>query len=287
MCARRFIIMIGRVDVKIWRPKTAGVDAEFACHRRRVAVQQSATKTAGPCMPEKPLRYDVGMRWDGGYVYDGPPEPRSHMDQIKFSASSLPEPEVISTAKTVHTKMTGNSNFTTPNPTLVALQAAIDAAEQATDTYATAEQTLKEKLTQRVAAVDALRVLLTQESQYVANTAKGNGAVILSAGFAIRSGRGPAAPLEAVVNMSCSAGDHAGELDVMWDGQAGAKMYVLQICTGDPLVEANWRQVDLTTKSKFAVTGLTSGTRYWFRVAARGTGNTQGPWSDFAEKMAP
>ena len=40
------------------------------------------------------------------------------------------------------------------------------------------------------------------------------------------------------------------------------------------------------TKSKATVTGLTSGTKYWFRVRAIGA-TGPGPWSDPATKIAP
>jgi len=53
----------------------------------------------------------------------------------------------------------------------------------------------------------------------------------------------------------------------------------------DPL-GGTWTQFDLCTASKITVTGLVSGKKYWFRVAAKGTG-AQGPWSDPAQKMAP
>jgi len=62
-------------------------------------------------------------------------------------------------------------------------------------------------------------------------------------------------------------------------------MYIWQVCS-DPMTEANWRQVDVITASKTTVTDLTSGTKYWFRVAAKASG-AQGPWSDPAQKMAP
>ncbi|HEV7473405.1 MAG TPA: fibronectin type III domain-containing protein [Pyrinomonadaceae bacterium] len=42
----------------------------------------------------------------------------------------------------------------------------------------------------------------------------------------------------------------------------------------------------MSTKSSFTVTGLTPGTRYWFRVAAVGAGGQSG-WSDPASKIAP
>ena len=47
-------------------------------------------------------------------------------------------------------------------------------------------------------------------------------------------------------------------------------------------------KVGMDSKSSFTATGLTSGTKYWFRVAAVGSGTgNQSPWSDPALKMAP
>ncbi len=65
----------------------------------------------------------------------------------------------------------------------------------------------------------------------------------------------------------------------------GAKTHVVEVCP-DPLSEANWKRIGLPTKSSFTASGLTSGNKYWFRVAAVGAAG-QGPWSDQAMKMAP
>ena len=54
----------------------------------------------------------------------------------------------------------------------------------------------------------------------------------------------------------------------------------------DPISPTSWQQASVVTKSKTTVSGLTSGTKYWFRVAAVGTAG-QGPWSDPATKLAP
>ena len=59
---------------------------------------------------------------------------------------------------------------------------------------------------------------------------------------------------------------------------------VLENCH-DPATASSWQQVGFSTKSKFTVPGLTSGTKYWFRVAAIGTAG-QAPWSDPATAMA-
>ena len=62
---------------------------------------------------------------------------------------------------------------------------------------------------------------------------------------------------------------------------------IWQVCT-DPMLEANWHQIGMDSKTKCTATGLISGTKYWFRVAALGTGTgNQSPWSDPVLKMAP
>jgi chitodextrinase len=55
--------------------------------------------------------------------------------------------------------------------------------------------------------------------------------------------------------------------------------------TTAPLTPGSWKQAGFSTKAKFSVRGLASGTRYWFRVAALGTAG-QGPWSQHASAIA-
>jgi hypothetical protein len=62
----------------------------------------------------------------------------------------------------------------------------------------------------------------------------------------------------------------------------GTKSYEVQQSTD----AANWQHAGVATKSKLTVSGLTTGTKYWFRVRAVG-GNATSPWSDPATKVAP
>jgi chitodextrinase len=55
----------------------------------------------------------------------------------------------------------------------------------------------------------------------------------------------------------------------------------------DPNNPAGWVFVCTCTKSKVSVTGLTSGTKYWFRARAKGGNDATGPWSDPATCFAP
>jgi hypothetical protein len=81
-----------------------------------------------------------------------------------------------------------------------------------------------------------------------------------------------------------------GSWDVgFWDGTGGSLPYkkmkvIVQTCTGDPGVEANWHYADTAVKSSGTLSGLASG-KVWVRVCARGADAKNGPWSDPAEEV--
>lgn len=65
-----------------------------------------------------------------------------------------------------------------------------------------------------------------------------------------------------------------------------AKSYEVQICEGDPSVEANWSHDSTQGKvSHLRITGLTPGKIYSFRIRAIGS-HGPGPWSSYITIMA-
>jgi hypothetical protein len=120
----------------------------------------------------------------------------------------------------------------------------------------------------------------------VESVAGSNEALILSAGMDIRAAPvASTAPPEQPQALTPTANDRDGEVDLSWDTVAGAKSYVIDK-SADPVTASSWSHAAVSTKSNFTVTGLTSGTRYWFRVAAVNN-NGQSGWSDPAMKIAP
>lgn len=85
--------------------------------------------------------------------------------------------------------------------------------------------------------------------------------------------------------LAATAGDHDGAIDLSWEPVADAKSYVEEK-SPDPPTPTSWLHAGVSTKSKMTISGLTSGTRYWFRVAAVGTSGQSG-WGDPATKIAP
>lgn len=66
----------------------------------------------------------------------------------------------------------------------------------------------------------------------------------------------------------------------------GAKGFMIQVCEGDPTIEANWKYwCSATSCTVIEITGLTPGTVYSFRIKAI-AGNRSGGWSSTITMMA-
>jgi hypothetical protein len=181
--------------------------------------------------------------------------------------------------------MTGNPNFVTPNPPLADITAAKAAlrtaysdalSKRAQSKAATDLQADKEKNYER---------LLTLEASYVENASGGDELKIQSAEMSIRAVAVPVGQLLAPTDLYAEVGGGDGEIDLNWKPVFGAKSYLVQMTT-DPNVPDSWAFKKSSTESFTAITGLTSGSKYWFRVAAVGAAG-QGDFSDPAAKYAP
>lgn len=208
------------------------------------------------------------------------------MGRIKLSFNRLSLTEKIAKARQLVSALSDNPGFSTPSPTLATLTAAINETETAAAEAQQARQTAKEKTSVQNQKEDALVRLVSQLAAYVESVAGDDEQMILSAGMDTRERSVPAtASTGEPQALAVSAGNRDGELVLSWDKVAGAKSYVIEK-SGDPPTATGWTHAGVGTKSSFTVTGLTSGTRYWFRVAAVNTSGQSG-WSDPAMKIAP
>jgi hypothetical protein len=208
------------------------------------------------------------------------------MAKIKLNFARLPIPEKTARTKQIVAALTGNASFTTPSPPLATISAAMTALDTAYSEAQTARQTAKEKTSAQNEKEDELNQLMSQLASYVESVAGNDEEMILGAGMdtrekSVAASESPAQPLA----LAASAGDHDGEIDLAWDKVAGSKSYVVEK-SADPPTQTSWSHAGVGTKSGMTITGLTSGTRYWFRVAAVNN-NGQSGWSDPAMKIAP
>lgn len=76
--------------------------------------------------------YDSIATYDSGLLYDDPSSPqptRKKMAKVKLGLRNLSPDETVDLANVIKTAMTGNANFTTPNPTLAAYGTLITTAQ--------------------------------------------------------------------------------------------------------------------------------------------------------------
>jgi hypothetical protein len=207
------------------------------------------------------------------------------MSSIKLNFGRLSVPEKVALTRSVVTKMTTNSHFPTPQPTLTAIGLSADDLEQAEREAKDTRQAAKAKTTIRNNKEDDLERLMAQMVAYVTTVSGGDEEIIQSAGMDVRDAPGVSTVPAQPAALSATAGDFDGTMDLSWDPVVGATSYVIE-ASPDPPTATSWGHHGVSTKSTFTVPGLTSGTRLWFRVAAVNP-NGQGPWSDPATKIVP
>ncbi len=207
------------------------------------------------------------------------------MAKIKLNLQKLSHPQRLQLAQQIITAMTGNANFPNPNPSLANLQTLLTTATTKVNDAEQARQTALQKTTERNTTIDALLAGLIAEAAYVESASGSDVAKIQSAGMDVRAEPAPKGPLPQVQNLSATAGDNEGEIDLQWDSVLGASSYEIQT-SPDPITANSWTHKTSTTKSSVKVTGLPTGSRGWFRVRAVGASGP-GAWSDPATKIVP
>ena len=138
------------------------------------------------------------------------------------------------------------------------------------------------KIAARIIARDALTTLLKNLAPYLELVAAGNVAKLQTTGYDLRHDivqSNTNDPLPGPDEFDFGRGDVSGTMVASADSLPGAGSYELQICTGDPAVEANWKPKGIFLHcSKIITDGYAPGTVYYARLRGIGT-NGPGVWS--------
>ena len=131
---------------------------------------------------------------------------------------------------------------------------------------------------QRAATEAAARTLAVG-----AEALTGAAATLQSGGWELQAARAPVGQLPQPANLVATGGDLEGTVDLSWDAlRRGVQTYIAQQATSS---SGPWTQCYVGKASSCTVTGLTSGTQYWFQVCAIGAAGPSA-WSDPATKRA-
>jgi hypothetical protein len=209
------------------------------------------------------------------------------MPKIKLNLKGLSIPEKVSRARQIVTSLTGNADFPAPHPTLAEVTASVDALETAYNEAHAARQEAKARTSAQNQKEEEADRILSQLGSYIDSASAGDETKIKKAGLDVRgtASASPGAASTAPAALEASAGDYDGQINLRWERTEKAKSYVVEKSL-DPPTNTSWSQAAVVTKAQASVSGLTSGTKYWFRVAAV-SASGQSAWSDPATKIAP
>lgn len=199
---------------------------------------------------------------------------------VKLGLAKKTIPQKTEFGNHVVASMTGNANFTTPNPPLslvtIATKALETAAAAAEQGGPLATQTMHDR-------ENDFDVLMTNEGRYVDMTANGDRDIILSAGMETKKEREPAQLPDAPVIISAKPGKVNGTVDLRIKRPKFGLLHMINM-KSDGEDDSLYKLIATTTKNKFTVTGLASVKKIWFKVADVGTVGTGG-FSDSAASV--
>jgi len=183
----------------------------------------------------------------------------------------------VERSRDIKTKMTGNTNYTDPNPTLVAFGAATDALETA---YNESRNRDKVKIaTMRLRRAELLALVVTLAG-YVQEASEGDGEKILSSGFYVRRTPTPHSDTAGQVHdVRLRDGSNSGKVMASWAAADDAIIYIIEASLTSAFT--NFEMIGVTTKTFKELNGFTVGTTGYIRVTSLGREN-EGPKSDVA-----
>ena len=186
--------------------------------------------------------------------------------KVKTGFPKLPEPNLLTKALDIYKSMNGNTNFPTPTPDLLTLQAAITAYQDAlTDAQSRDRSSVALKNQVRLALITMLNNL----AAYVNFTGNGDIPVLATSGFDLFKISEPVT-VQKPEKVNVTAGPNPGELTTSTRGSKGARSFVHQHNTNATMPDNGWVSTTTTAKT-YTFTGLAKGQEYWVRVAAVGS----------------
>ena len=207
------------------------------------------------------------------------------MARIRLNLKRLSVTDKIAKGRQIVTAMTNNTNFPNPSPPLTEITASLDELTQAFALVQSAKSEVSTRVVTQDNSEAKLDQLLTQLAGYVESVAGRDDTLITSVGMETKAVPSAVTVPSVPQALAANAGEHEGEINLLWKAVPKARSYIIEFSL-DPATASSWTHVGIATSASKVVTNLTSGKRYWFRVAAVGAGGQSG-WSEHATKVVP
>ncbi len=159
------------------------------------------------------------------------------------------------------------------HPVVESVAAAADAVAEV-ELLKTALRAALQKRNDRAAI---MRHHTTRASADIAIATGSDPAALLAAGVGVKKAKHPVGKPGAPTLMRVISTESEGAVRLCWKRPVRRCVFVIQMTTA-PTATRGWKQVAISIRQSCTVTGLKSGLKGWFRVAASNS-HGQGPWS--------
>lgn len=207
------------------------------------------------------------------------------MARVRLNLRNLSVTDKIAKGRRIVAAMTNNASFPNPTPPLSDVTAATDELEKAFASVQAAKSELATRVGLQDNAETKLGQVLTQLAGYVESVAGKDDTLITGAGMETKTTRSTPTVPTPPQGLSATTGEHEGQIDLSWRAVPNARSYTIEASL-DPATPTGWTHVGIAASASKAIHNLTTGKRYWFRVAAVGAGGQSG-WSEHATKVVP
>jgi hypothetical protein len=195
---------------------------------------------------------------------------------IKLAPTAMTPLRILSLARNVVTKMSGNAHFPNPMVPLSDITTLADRLEEAIERATDGSRLAK---LERDAFKEGMSTLLRSQADYVRAICQGDASMLQSSGFELTKPRKRASiPGTAVIRTARMTGQQ-GQVQLRWNAQRGARVYQVWMTATDPTEHANWVATAITSRVSIMIEDLESFKAYWFAVSAIGTAG-EGVMSD-------
>jgi hypothetical protein len=202
------------------------------------------------------------------------------MNRLKTGFDSLSDSDFETKSGDIYASMLDNASFPTPVPDLPSVKTSLDAYSAA---LIAAQSRNRDDVANKNAARETLTASLIQLANSVMTTANGDKQMLISSGFDLAK-PGETTPLVKPEWITVTDGINPGDLKVRVKAVKGAQGYVPQYALDPQAPDSEWTKV-MTTTCKYTFTSLTSGQKYWVRMAAIGP-HQQMVYSDMVSRIA-
>ena len=155
-----------------------------------------------------------------------------------------------------------------------------DSVAEAADAVTEVEvlkSTLRAALAERDEKVSAMRNHTTTAAQLINMMTGGDPVALLATGVGVKKAQQPVGKPGAPSLMRVVSTESEGAVRLRWKRPMRRCAFLIQMTTA-PAATRGWKQVEISIRQTCTVTGLKSGAKCWFRVAASNS-HGQGPWS--------